>query len=575
MSAFRSPLFQLPHIPDDLTIPQFMLDYRSPSRPVRPDHVPWFIDDRSARPVFEREIRTRTFALANGLTKRFQLKDNDVVCLFSLNDVDYLIAMWAVQLIGGVVTCSNPAYSVDELVQQIKLSEASLIIVHAQFLHTAQGAARIVGLSLDRIVLLRETPNAANVTLDELIKFGSKQGSVVIPRNLRPGEAKTKLALLSFSSGTTGKPKAVAIPHYSVIANVIQAAVHYKVADSAYTGNLFAPGDVSMGVLPLFHIYGLVYVSHFSLFSGLSFIPIPKFNLSEFLKSIVRHRGTHLFIVPPHVVLMCKARSYPYQSSLEGYDFSHVKYCMSGAAPLSGELVHKLRKVFPNATIGQGYGLTETCTSVSLVPPDQKLGTVGSAGRLIPGVTARVVKADGSLAREGEQGELVVTGPSMALGYYKNPEATKETFVNGWVRTGDEVMIKDSEIFVLDRIKEIIKVRGFQVAPAELEGHLLLRSDVSDACVVSVLDDYSGELPLAYVVPSPVIRARLKEHAAEAQSYKNSLIKYVADSKVPYKRLAGGVELIDEIPKNPSGKMLRRVLREKARAARAGARARL
>ncbi|KAM6498476.1 amp dependent CoA ligase [Amanita muscaria] len=563
MSVFHSPLTQLPPIPDDLTIPQFIFDYQAPSRPVRSRHVPWFIEDHSGRKVLGDEVRQRTYDLAYALRATLQLKDGDVVCLFSVNDIDYLPAIWGVHLAGGVITPSNPGYTVDELVQQLKLSEATLIIAHPIFIRTAVAAARIAGLSEDRIVLLRKLPEVPNVVaLDDLIHFATKRQSKFIPRQLRHGEGKSKLAFLSFSSGTTGKPKAVAIPHHSVIANIIQTAVHYRVTDSSLPEKLFAPEDVALGVLPLFHIYGLVYVSHAMLFCGLSLLVIPKFSFKDFLDSLVRHRVTHLFLVPPQVVLLCKA-------SLENVDLGHVKYCVSGAAPLSGELMHNLRKILPDATIGQGYGMTETCTTVSLVPPDQRFGPIGSAGRLLPGVLARVVKPDGTLAKEGEAGELLVTGPSMALGYHKNPSATKETFIDGWVRTGDEVMIKNSEVFILDRIKEMIKVRGYQVAPAELEGHLLMRPDVADACVVSILDEYSGELPLAYIVPSPSIAARVTGDPAESRKFKEALIKYVAETKTHYKRLAGGVELIDAIPKNPSGKILRRVLREQARAARA------
>ncbi|KAG5720307.1 4-coumarate--CoA ligase-like 7 [Termitomyces sp. T112] len=306
-------------------------------------------------------------------------------------------------------------------------------------------------------------------------------------------------------------------------------------------------------------IYGLVLNLHFLLFAGMSIVVVPKFSLGSFLNSIIRYRITHLFIVPPQAVLLCK------HPSVRGLDFRHVKYCMSGAAPLSGELLQMLCEVFPNAAIGQGYGLTETCATITMLPTTQKIGTVGSSGQLIPGMRAKVVKEDGSLAREGEQGELVVTGPSMALQYMNNKAATKETFVDGWVRTGDEVVIRNGDLFVVDRLKEIIKVRGFQVAPAELEGHLLTHSDVADACVVSVLDDYNGELPFAYVVLSDIAARRIAGNAKAAVETKATIAKYVADAKVHYKHLKGGVEFIDAIPKNPSGKILRRVLRDKAR----------
>ncbi|KAG5636400.1 hypothetical protein H0H81_008174 [Sphagnurus paluster] len=286
------------------------------------------------------------------------------------------------------------------------------------FLQTAKDAAKEAGLSEDRIVLTESGGSASYPTLDELVKYGSSIPVTYTELRFKPGEAKTTIAFLSFSSGTTGK----------------------------------------------------------------------------------------------------KAK-----------------------------------------------GLTETCTSIALVPPTQHIATIGSAGQLIPGIIAKVVKPDGSLASEGEQGELVVTGPSMALGYLNNDAATKETFVDGWVHTGDEVIIKNCEVFVVDRLKEIMKVRGFQVAPAELEGHLLMHPDVSDVCVVSIPDDYSGELPLAYIVLTEAASRRVRGNAQAAAQLKIVLAKHVADAKVPYKHLAGGIEFIDVIPKNASGKMLRRVLKEQAR----------
>ncbi|PFH54842.1 hypothetical protein AMATHDRAFT_134798 [Amanita thiersii Skay4041] len=563
MSLFHAPSSLLPPIPDNLTIPQFILDTNLPYRPLRPSNVPWFIEDQSGRKIFYPEVRERTYNLASALCTQFQL-----ICLFSPNHTDYATVIWAVQSFGGVITPSNPTYTVDELVHQLKITEASLIVVHPMFFTTALGAAKVVGLPKERIVLLEKGPGAGNFAISDLLQLASSQQSHYVPKRLKSGEARTKIAFLSFSSGTTGKPKAVAIPHFSVIANVIQMATHYRITDPTQKDQRLIPGDIAMAVLPFFHIYGLVVTMHFSLFCGMSLVVVPKFSFTEFLKSIVRYRATHLYLVPPQIVLLCKA-------SLQHYDFSHVKYCMSGAAPLSGELMQKITKLLPNAAIGQGYGLTETCTTISMLPSEQRVGTIGSAGQLIPGIAARVVKPDGSLAGEGEQGELVVKGPSMSLGYYKNPEATKETFVDGWVRTGDEVIIKNAEIFVVDRLKEIIKVRGFQVAPAELEGHLLLHPDVADACIVGIPDDYSGEIPLAYVVPTEAASARIAANPEEAQNLTDALKKHVSDAKVQYKWLAGGIEFIDVIPKNPSGKILRRVLRDKARAARTIVKAKL
>jgi len=407
-----------------------------------------------------------------------------------------------------------------------------------------------------------DSASHAHLTLGDLVAEGLSSEPHFIERRFASGEAKTKVAFLSFSSGTTGKPKAVVIPHYSLIANVIQMAVHQK-------GSRFRPGDIATAILPFFHIYGLVVNLHFLLFSGLSLVVTARFSFVEFLKSIVRHRITHLLVVPPQVVLICK------HPAVKNFDLSHIRFCMCGAAPLSAELTRQLLQVLPNCSIGQGYGLTETCTTVAMIPPSQKLGTIGSAGQLITGIEARVIKADGQLARAGESGELVVKGPSIAIGYLNNDKATKETFVDGWVHTGDEVVINENrELFIVDRLKEIMKVRGYQVAPAELEGHLFNHPDVADVCVVSILDDFSGEVPVAFVVPEANAAKRMSVDPQAASKLKAILMKHVTDYKAPYKHLAD-LEFVDSVPKNPSGKLLRRVLRDRARAVRVSAKAKM
>ncbi|KAJ7109969.1 phenylacetyl-CoA ligase [Mycena epipterygia] len=576
MHTFTSPAGSTPldRIPDDLTIPQFLLDFTAhPSRPVRPQGVPWLIEDKTGRAITFDELRLRTTSLANALSLKWNIVENDVVCVFSPNHVDYPVCIWAIHRLGAIVTPANPGYTADELLHQLDTTKASLVLVYADFLPTALAAAKLAGLSKDRIVVIEpyatEPYNGNHETLSKLVSFGSSKPQSFVERKLRPGEAKTKVAFYSFSSGTTGKPKAVIIPHYSFTANIIQTAAHYGITDPSVKKKHMTPGDVAVAVLPFFHIYGLVVVLHYMLFSGLSLVVIPKFNFTEFLESVVRHKITNLFLVPPQIVLLCK------HPAVKNYDLSRVKFCVSGAAPLSGELMSSVCKVLPNAAIGQGYGMTETCTTVCLMSGRQKMGTVGSAGQIIPGTVARVIRPDGSPCKEGEQGELVVTGPSMALGYLNNEQATKETFVDGWVRTGDEVIIRNSEVFVVDRLKEIIKVKGFQVAPAELEGHLLLHPTVADACVVGIPDDYSGEIPLAFVVLREEVLKRVSANASEGDKIKAALKKHVADAKIAYKRLAGGVVFIDAIPKNPSGKILRRVLRDQARQSQANQRAKL
>ncbi|KAH8835785.1 amp dependent CoA ligase [Flagelloscypha sp. PMI_526] len=481
---FHSPSPLVSSISDNLTIPQFLLDnvHTNPSRPARLEHVPWLVEDQTGREIGLYELKQRTNDLAIAFSHKWQL-----VCLFSPNHVDYPVAIWATHRTGGIITPANPAFAVNELVYQLTASNAKAIVAHPAYFQIPS--------------------DVACHTVDEFIAYGRQTGEIFQDRKLRSGEAKTKLAFLGFSSGTT------------VIANVIQKVDHLHANDPQK--RRYGPGDVAIGGS---------FLLHYLLFCGLTVVVVPKFDFGQFLKSIVKYKVNVLFVVPPQIVLICK---HPLSKQ---YDIRHIKYVMSGAAPLSAEITQQLSEILPNAAIGQGFGMTESGPSVTMCPPSQKIGTLGSAGQLIAGVRAR------------ERGELVVNSPSIALGYWNNPQATKETFVGGWLRTGDEVIFKNGDMFVVDRIKEIIK----------LEGHLLSHPTISDACVVGIADDYSGEIP-----------ARILGAKDEAERLKAAI------KKIAYKHLTGGVEFLDVIPKNPSGKLLRRILRDKAKADRANPKSKL
>ncbi|KAI0046627.1 phenylacetyl-CoA ligase [Auriscalpium vulgare] len=566
MTEFLANLPLAP-VPDDLTIPQFVFDHKHPLRPARGD-VPFFINDATGHKVSEKEAFRRTHALANGLSRRWDVGDKDVVCIYSPNHIDYPILIWAVHRLGGVITGSNPAYTVEELIHQLKLTQTTIVFTLPPLLGIVTAACKAVGIPLERIVLLDSVSGTSHVSVDQLVEDGLKNKLNFTEKKLAPGEAKTKVAFFSLSSGTTGPPKAVAVSHFNVVSNVLQMTTHNLGAELAAgvppEKRRFRVGDVLTGVLPFFHIYGLVMGIHQMIFTGTTVVIMPKFAWPDFLESVVRHRITSLVVVPPMIVLLTK------HPLVKKYDLSHVHFCYSGAAPLSGPLIAELAKVIPNADIGQGYGMTETATAVTLTEPLLKVGSSGSAGILLPGVKMRIVKADGSLARNNEPGELFVHSPSNALRYHQNPKATAETFIDGWVRTGDEAIITDNgELFIVDRLKELIKVRGFQVAPAELEGHLLEHADVADACVVGVPDDFSGEIPFAFVTLRAPAATRAASSVNEANAIRADIYKHVADVKTKYKWLDGGIEFIDVIPKNPSGKLLRRLLRDKAKEIRA------
>jgi len=542
--------------------PQFMLDYRHPARPSVAQPMAWLIEDATGKRVTVDEVRDRVQALANAFRLRWSIENNDVICIFSPNHIDYPIAIWAAHRLGATLTTSNPTFTAEELKYQLTMTKANAIIVHPSNLFVALEAARSVDIPAERIVLFDVSGIAigSQWTINEFIGEGMTKPLSFVECRLKQGEGRTKLAFLSLSSGTTGKPKAVCIPHISPIANVIMMAHCANLQTAAPEKRSYRPGDVGMALLPFYHIYGLVVVMHFAIFYGMSLVVIPKFNLVDMLKSIERHRINYIPVVPPIVVLLCK------HPDVLKYDLSSLRAMKSGAAPLSAEVVKQLSERLPNMSIGQSYGMTESCTTITFPQLDMHIGTPGSAGRLLPGVRAKVIDPDGKLLGYGQPGQLVVWSPANALGYLNNDQATKETFVDGWIYTGDEVIINEQkDMFVVDRIKELLKVRGFQVAPAELEGHLLDHPDVTDVCVVGLPDEYSGEVPLAFIVPTTAAVARMKKDDQEEARIKLSIMKHVAAAKVNYKQLAGGVEFIDAIPKNPSGKLLRRFLRERAK----------
>ncbi|PVF97766.1 acetyl-CoA synthetase-like protein [Serendipita vermifera] len=564
----------LPHLPPtNLTLPQFILDSTHPLRPVRSTNNSWFVDDASGASYHLEETRTRVYGLANALAARFGIGDGDVVCTFTPNDLDYPITMWAIHRLGAAVTPANPAYTADELVYQIQTANASLLICYVASLPVAEAAAAKAGLKRDRIVVL-EGQHGANAqtgkskypypSVRELVVEGLSNPPAFVEKRLQEGEGTKKIAYLCFSSGTTGKPKAVAIPHYSVISNVVQFASFNKVADPSvpYEKQRFRPGDVTLGVLPMYHIYAIVVVLHCTLFCGHTIVVFPKFAFREAVQSIVKYSITHLWIVPPVVVLFCK------DQTLKRKDLAKIRYAMVGAAPLSPEVARQFVKVLPpSAVVGQGYGMTETSTVVCMQPLEVHQHIDGSAGRLISGTTIKVVDQDGKELGYDQPGELHVKGPQTMYNLYlNNPKANAETFYDGWVRTGDEVIVKkNGDIFIVDRLKEILKVKGFQVAPAELEGHLLDHPAVADAGVVGVPDEFCGEVPVAFIQLPVDLAKKVKSDPKVGEKLKRDIAKHVSDNKVDYKHLTGGVYFVDAIPKNPSGKILRRMLRDKAK----------
>ncbi|KHN98707.1 phenylacetyl-CoA ligase [Metarhizium album ARSEF 1941] len=380
------------------------------------------------------------------------------------------------------------------------------------------------------------------------------------------------------------------VSHLNVIANILQVTA----VDSVARKQLGVRTQTNLGVLPFSHIYGLTLVALVAHYRGDQVVVLPKFEPATFLDAIQRFSIEQLSVVPPMLIHIITNRE-----AVSKHDLSSVRFVYCGAAPLGTEVIEGILKLYPNWNIGQGYGMTEASPVVVSTSEVDRL--VGSSGCLVPGSKAKVIDADGNQVTAHEtRGELFVQSPSIALGYLHNEKANAETFVHHedgrWLRTGDEVLVRKSaqgtEHFVItDRIKELIKVKvptyilptslshtaatekdsqantgpllpplcpqGHQVAPAELEAHLLSHPFVSDCTVIPVPDLRAGEVPKAYVVKARESSGRPDAEIALA------IRKHVEDHKARHKWLRGGVEFIDAIPKSPSGKILRRLLKDK------------
>ena len=538
--------------------------------------LPAYTCGLSGKSYSAEDVRQRADHLARAISKELGWEANTgteydkVACIYSVNNVDYHTVSWAVHRVGGIATPANAGYNAEELAYQLKASGATVMFTSVANLKVALEAAKQVNIASNKIFLYEIAPQAAGgketppefKTVDQLIQTGSKLPNAK-PIQLSEGAGKTRTAFLCFSSGTSGLPKGVMISHYNVIANVIGAHSHevpYRKYLAEQAGGK-EHREVKMGLLPDSHIYALTLISHQSFYRGDHVIVLPGFSLNTFLECTQKYKITLLPVVPPIIIALTKN-----QEKVAKYDLSSVKCLMCGAAPLGKETGDELQKMFPKWLIRQAYGMTETSPLSTNTPYDDIVS--GSIGVLIPGVSAKVMDPVTlkEITEYGQPGELWVRGPSCAMGYLNNKQATEETFITDsdgyWVRTGDEVKVQKSpkgqeHIFVLDRIKELIKVKGHQVAPAELEAALLTHHAVDDCCVISIPDDRAGERPKAFIVKSKTVGLEENDRMV-----KRDIQKHIEKSKSDYKWIKE-IEFVDVIPKSPSGKILRRMLRDK------------
>ncbi|GGX63120.1 AMP-dependent synthetase [Streptomyces minutiscleroticus] len=459
------------------------------------------------------------------------VRKGDVLALHSPNTVAFPVAFYAATRAGAAVTTVHPLATAEEFARQLTDSAARWIVTVSPLLGTARAAADLAG-GVEEILVCDRAEGHRSL----LAMLGTEA-----PEPRVAVDPAQDVAALPYSSGTTGVPKGVMLTHRNIATNLAQL----EPAASA------APGDRVLAVLPFFHIYGLTALMNAPLRLGATVVVLPRFDLGTFLAAIERHRITHLYVAPPIVLALAK------HPAVDGHDLSSLRHVVSAAAPLDAELAAACSRRLGLPPVGQAYGMTELSPGTHVVPLDAEDPPPGTVGKLIAGTEMRILSLDDP-ARDlgvGEAGEIAVRGPQVMKGYLGRPEATDAMVdEDGWLHTGDVGRVDaDGWLYVVDRVKELIKYKGFQVAPAELEALLLTHPGIADAAVTGVLDEDRNEVPQAYVVRQP----------DAGDLTEDDVIAYVAARVAPYKKVRR-VVFTDAVPRAASGKILRRELRERA-----------
>ncbi|KXT11909.1 hypothetical protein AC579_8581 [Pseudocercospora musae] len=512
-----------------------------------PDDKVVYVDPATDRSYTYAQVKSTAIEFGKGLKGLWDWQKGDVLALYTPNCIDTPAITWGTHWAGGIVSPANPGYTVEELAYQLKDSGAKALITQLPQLPLAIEAAKKVGIPEDRIALIGDErdPNGR-------IKHFTSVRNISGTQRFRRAKVNPEkdLAFLVYSSGTTGLPKGVMLCHRNIVANVMQNAVGEHML--SWKPHKEAPeGDAILAFLPFFHIYGLTCIIHHCLYRGLKCVVLPKFDLEAWCQIVQDHKITMSYVVPPVVLLLAK------HPVVDKYNLNSLRILNSGAAPLTKELVDAMYARI-KVPIKQGYGLSETSPTTHLQPWEDWQSSMGSVGKLLPNLTAKYMSPEEKELPQGGVGELWLKGPNIFMGYLNNPEGTKNALTeDGYFKTGD-VGYQDSNnnFYITDRVKELIKYKGFQVPPAELEGYLVAHPKIDDVAVLGVYrEDLATEVPLAYVVP----KAGNDPSPDLAREIEAWLGKKVAN----HKKLRGGVRFTDAIPKSVSGKILRRMLKVK------------
>ncbi|CAD6245302.1 unnamed protein product [Miscanthus lutarioriparius] len=525
-TVFRSTLPDIA-IPDHLPLHDYVLE----SLAERRDRA-CLIDGATGETLTFGDVDRLSRRVAAGMRAALGVRSGGTVMLLLPNSVEFALAFLACSRLGAAATTANPLHTPPEIAKQAAASGATVVITEPAFVGKVRGLAGVAVVA---------TGDGAEgcVSFSDLLASSANDDSAAAI------DVANDVVALPYSSGTTGLPKGVMLSHRGLVTSVAQ------LVDGDNPNLHFREDDVVLCVLPMFHVYSLHSILLCGMRAGAALVIMKRFDTLRMFELVKRHRITIVPLVLPIAVEMAKS------DAIDSHDLSSVRMVISGAAPMGKELQDMLRAKLPRAVLGQGYGMTEAgpvlsmCMAFAKEPLPVKSGACGTVVR---NAELKIIDPETGLSLPRNQpGEICIRGKQLMKGYLNNPEATAKTIDSeGWLHTGDIGYVDDDdEIFIVDRLKELIKYKGFQVAPAELEAMLIAHPSIADAAVVPMKDDSCGEIPVAFVVTS-----------GGSEITEDEIKQYVAKQVVFYKRLHK-IFLVEAIPKAPSGKILRKDLRAK------------
>ncbi|KAL0084771.1 hypothetical protein F4703DRAFT_1981445, partial [Phycomyces blakesleeanus] len=503
-----------------------------------PENKVLFIDVETKKTLTFRQTKENILRFAAGLQDKCGFKKDDILAIYAPNQYDYIIPMLGTIVAGGTISLLNPNYNKTELECYLKMTKPKVLIAFQSNIKVALEAGEKAGILPQDIFVFGEA-SIEGVQPYTKYLLTDRMATLI---EYTEEEAKDSVALLCLSSGTTGKTLNLKYTFYLIHTNLTTSfEQHFE----TYKYCLYPENHRSLGILPFYHILGLYAVLNETFYHGIPLYVLQKFDFSLFCETIQKEKITRLYLAPPIILRLSN------HTALDNYNMSSLEIVHYGAAPVSKELDQKVKDRLKKPVLRQLYGLSEVglITYVGMVANDK-----GIVGKLVSNMTAKIVNEEGKEVGYNESGEIWLKGPNVMKGYLNNLAATAECIdSDGYFHTGDIAVIdNDDNVYIVDRIKELIKYNGFQVPPAELEAHLLESPLVADCAVIGVYDEKKvTELPRAYVVLAPDVEASIDTEIM--------IMKFVADRVVAYKRLHS-VFFLKEIPKTTSGKILRKKL---------------